>query len=258
MVLLAKFFDSKKDYSGWYLSEKLDGYRAIWDGKVFRSRHGNIFYIPKEILKTLPKNIILDGELYISKNKFENCSILKKKNISFNEFNKSQIKFYVFEIISCNKKFKDKINLIKEVCSKNIFLEAIKQKKVKNNKEIKEIFNKLVKNGSEGIMLRNPESYYENKRSNILVKLKAQEDSEGIIIGYNISNSLKYNGLLKSFICELKNNKKIIFQVSGLTDEIRKNYKKTHPINTIITFQHNGFTSYGIPRHPSYKRIFCN
>ena len=68
----------------------------------------------------------------------------------------------------------------------------------------------------------------------------------------------KYYGLLKSFQCILKKNKKIMFDVSGFSEDIRKNFRKTHPINTTITFSHNGFTSKKVPRHPRYKRIFCS
>ena len=272
MILLAKNFDPKKDYSGWFLSEKLDGYRAIWDGfsKQMKSRQGNVFNIPLEVKKKLPKNIILDGELFISRNKFEQCSILKKKHISLEEFSKSKIKYHVFYIISLSTiKFKDKIEIINKVCLQSSFLVFVKQIKVKHNEHIQKLFEELLKKGAEGIMLRDPESFSswlplaeaeaeKQKRSNSLVKLKAQEDDEAIIIGYNISTSKKYYGLLKSFQCVLKKNKDIKFQVSGFTEEIRKNFRKTHPINTIITFSHNGFTSKKVPRHPTYKRIFCS
>ena len=50
-------------------------------------------------------------------------------------------------------------------------------------------------------------------------------------------------------------NKSIKFTISGMDDEIRKNYKKTHPIGTIVTFTYNGLTSSGKPRHPNYLRI---
>lgn len=264
MILLAKNFDPKKDYSGWFLSEKLDGYRAVWDGfsQQMKSRQGNIFNIPLEVTKKLPKNIILDGELFISRNKFEQCSILKKKKISLEEFSKSKMKYHVFDIMSLSTiKFKDKIQEMKNICTQSTFLVFVKQIKVKDNQHIKKLFDELIKKGAEGIMLRDPESFSreaeKQKRSNSLVKLKAQEDDEAIIIGYNLSTSKKYNGLLKSFQCILKKNKKITFQVSGFSEEIRKNFKNTHPINTIITFSHNGFTSKNIPRHPRYKRIFC-
>lgn len=257
MVLLATIFDPKKDYSGWFLSEKLDGYRAIWNSKHFVSRKGNIFHVPKQITDTLPKDVILDGELYISREKFNDCSILKKKNISYKEFTSKKIKFHVFDIISSPKKFKDKISFIKKICYQHDFFVFVKQIPMKSNSQIKSVFNTLIKKGAEGIMLRDPESVYENKRSHSLVKLKAFQDDEAIIIGYNISTSKTYTGQLKSFICVLQKNKKIKFQVSGISNEIRHNYKKTHPIQTIITFKHYGFTSYGVPRHPSYKRIYC-
>lgn len=259
MILLAKTFDPKKDYSGWFLSEKLDGYRSVWDGFLqnFKSRNGNIFNIPKQITDKLPKNVILDGELFIARNKFEDCSFLKKKIISLKEFNDKKIKFYVFDIISLPKvKFKDKIQNMKNICAQSQFLVFVKQIKMKNNSDIKSLFENYKKKGAEGIMLRDPESYYEKKRSNTLVKLKAKEDTEAVIIGYNLSTSKKYNGLLKSFHCILQTNKNIKFEVSGICEDIRKNFRKTHPINTIITFSHNGFTSYGTPRHPRYQRIY--
>ena len=49
-------------------------------------------------------------------------------------------------------------------------------------------------------------------------------------------------------------NKKAIFTISGMDDSIRKNYKKTHPIGTIVTFTYMGLTESGIPRHPNYLR----
>ena len=39
---------------GWYASEKFDGYRAIWDGKDFRSGTGKIFEAPEWFKQWLP------------------------------------------------------------------------------------------------------------------------------------------------------------------------------------------------------------
>ena len=182
--------------------------------------------------------------------------------MNLEELKKKKIKYHVFDIISLhNKKFKDKIQEIKKVCSQSPFLVFVKQIKVKDNLHIKKLFDELTKKGAEGIMLRDPECVSllakKHKRSNSLVKWKVQDDDEAIIIGYNLSTSKKYYGLLKSFQCVLKKNKKIMFDVSGFSEDIRKNFRKTHPINTTITFSHNGFTSKKVPRHPRYKRIFC-
>jgi hypothetical protein len=67
----------------------------------------------------------------------------------------------------------------------------------------------------------------------------------------------KYKGLLGSFYCIDTNTKKG-FYVGGMSDDIRKNYNNPsnehyHPEGTIITYQFNGLTDDGIPRHPRYK-----
>ena len=61
--------------------------------------------------------------------------------------------------------------------------------------------------------------------------------------------------MLGAFNCELVKNTKIKFDISGMDDNVRKNYKKTHPIGTTVTFTYMGVSSSGIPRHPVYQRI---
>ena len=117
------------------------------------------------------------------------------------------------------------------------------------------MFDKVIKGGGEGIMLRQPSSIYEGKRSSTLLKMKAEFDTEGKIVGYNPGVG-KYVGMLGSFKCKLISGKNIgkSFNVSGMNDEIRTNYKKTHKIGTIITIAFNDYTKYGVPRHPRYLR----
>ena len=103
-------------------------------------------------------------------------------------------------------------------------------------------------------MLRKPGSFYENKRSNTLLKYKQEYDLECKIIGYKQGNG-KYTGMLGSFYCCLLNNDTKKFYVSGMTDKIRISYLKTHPIGTVITITVNDLTCTGIPRHPRYLRI---
>jgi len=95
---------------GWYMSEKLDGTRAFWDGGVTRgipasaicyantvkdyrltreviatglwSRTGKVIHAPDYWLDGLP-SFILDGELWLGRNEFQNLtSIVSTKNAS--------------------------------------------------------------------------------------------------------------------------------------------------------------------------------
>ena len=69
-LLLAERWDNAQDLAGWWLSEKLDGVRAYWDGKSLISRLGNRFHAPDWFLEGLP-DIPLDGELWIGRKAFQ-------------------------------------------------------------------------------------------------------------------------------------------------------------------------------------------
>src|SRR6478609_7109030 len=45
-LLLAESWDGATDPTGWWMSEKLDGVRAYWDGQQFLSRQGNLYHAP--------------------------------------------------------------------------------------------------------------------------------------------------------------------------------------------------------------------
>src|SRR3954470_6697744 len=64
-VLLAETWDGLLDPTGWWMSEKLDGLRAYWDGKRLISRLGNEFHAPDWFIKGLPSHP-LDGELFLA------------------------------------------------------------------------------------------------------------------------------------------------------------------------------------------------
>jgi DNA ligase-1 len=80
-VLLAGSWDNTMDLSGWWLSEKLDGVRAYWDGSNFYSREGNPFPVPAWFKVGLP-NCALDGELWCGRQKFRQA-LSSNKLIAF-------------------------------------------------------------------------------------------------------------------------------------------------------------------------------
>ena len=247
---------------GWWLSEKFDGYRAIWDGKDFRSRNNNIFEAPTWFKDWLPASISLDGELFLGRESFEECGLFRRKVPDDDQWRHAQVKYQIFDSPSAKGTFEERLafigNLIKQKCKcvktkDPCPLILAKQTKVKNEEHVMEIYGTLLEKGAEGVMLRSPGSPYEPKRSSHLLKVKPHFDEECRIIGYKDGTG-KYIGKLGAFKCELVKNNKIKFDTSGMNDEIRNNYKTTHPIGTIITFVHMGIMKSGAPRHPNYLR----
>jgi DNA ligase-1 len=61
--MLAKEYDESVNPTGWWMSEKLDGIRAYWDGKRLFSRQGKQLPVPSTFALGMP-DIPLDGELW--------------------------------------------------------------------------------------------------------------------------------------------------------------------------------------------------
>jgi DNA ligase-1 len=70
-LLLAHRWE-EQDPTGWWLSEKLDGVRAYWDGKQFISRLGNAYLAPDWFIEGLPE-FPLDGELFAGRGRFQHA-----------------------------------------------------------------------------------------------------------------------------------------------------------------------------------------
>lgn len=81
-VLLAHAWDNSQDVSEWWMSEKLDGVRAYWDGKRFLSRQGNEYMAPEWFVEGLP-DTPLDGELWIERKEFQRTvSVVRRQDKS--------------------------------------------------------------------------------------------------------------------------------------------------------------------------------
>lgn len=245
---------------GWWVSEKFDGYRAVWNGQSFVSRTNKPYHVPVWFAEKMPKSVALDGELWLGRNAFEACGIFRKKNPVDDEW--KDVKYQVFDVMNINgqdiqsKPFEERQRLLKDIVSngKNSPIEITEQLEVETKEQYEEMFNSIVRAGGEGIMLRQPNSPYECKRSLTLLKMKVVRDMECRIVGYKMGTG-KYSGKLGSFRCCLLTDEELVFHVSGMTDKIRDTYETSHPCGTVITIAYNDVTATGVPRHPRYIRI---
>ena len=114
-IMKAKRFDASKrkqvdkgriNPDEYVISEKLDGFRAIWDGKNFRSKNGNVFVAPKSFKDAMPKGVILDGELWMGREKFrETSKVLRREKWDSDEEHEAawdQFTYMVFDSPSMN------------------------------------------------------------------------------------------------------------------------------------------------------------
>ncbi len=105
-------------------------------------------------------------------------------------------------------------------------------------------------------MLRDPESYYENKRSNSLLKVKVVV--QDIEFGKGKNENVMGNLIVK-WAPHSKKSKiyEGTFEVgSGFTDEQRKKLEKLFKKGTILTIKYFELQKSGKPRFPIFQNIY--
>jgi DNA ligase 1 len=254
--MLAKNMTELIDPSGWWASEKLDGVRSIFANGKFMSRNGKPFFAPQWFIDQMPKGVVLDGELYTKRGDFDNImSIVSKKKPVDDEW--KNIVYMVFDLPTIKEPFETRYpllkNLVKSVNSR--YLKLVVNQKMTNQKQVDGLLDSYVSKGAEGLMLRAPGSYYENKRSGNLLKLKKFEDQEAVVVGYEFGKG-KYSDLMGALRVKWYSGKHkgVEFNVgSGFTDEHRTKYKKLFPKNSIVKVKYFSINEKsGKPRFPIY------
>lgn len=229
--ILAKSYDFIQDPKGWMLSEKLDGIRAIWDGKQFVSREGNIIPAPAWFTADLPV-CPLDGELWIGRGKFQ----ATLSEVNSGRFDK--VKFMVFDAPAIAGGFSWRLSAVTGLIADCKHARPVLHLAVKSREHCNEFFHALVAAGGEGIILRNPDSKYSSGRSSGFLKIKATADDEGVMIDHDgKAMRLDWSG-------------------SIIRLPMPANLRKSPPtIGAKITFKFNGLTDSGVPRHATFLAV---
>lgn len=248
-VLLAQSWDGAQDLTGWWLSEKLDGVRAYWDGKQILSRLGNLFYAPAWFIEHLPPEP-LDGELFVGRQRFqETVSIVRRQDGSDHW---KQVRFVLFDAPEHDGAFEARIDrcqeLVREIDSP--YLQALDQQECRGVDHLKEELARVEGLGGEGIMARQPGSTYVRGRSFTLVKVKSFLDAEARVIGHQAGTG-RHKGRLGSLHVELPDG--TTFNVgTGFSDAQRED---PPPVGSVINFRYQELSRDGVPRFPSYVGV---
>ena len=248
-LLLAHSWDNDTDLTNWWMSEKLDGVRAWWDGKQFLSRLGNVYHAPDWFVAGLP-TVPLDGELWIDRKAFQRTvSIVRRQDKSEHW---REIKYLLFDAPGVSGPFEERQKALLDMIqqSRPQYAKVLGQERCKNIKALKAELARVEALGGEGLMLRQPESQYEAGRSNTLLKIKTFHDAEGRVVE-QLPGKGRHAGRLGAVVVELPNG--LTFSVgTGFSDNQRK---KPPAVGSTITYRYQELTDRGVPRFPSFVRL---
>lgn len=240
MVHLASIYEDQY-VAGWLASEKLDGMRAVWHKGNLLSRYWNPINAPPEWLEKLPKDISLDGELYLGRRKFQELVSITKRKVPDSRW--KDVEFRVFDIYMDRRPYRE---VYKELQVKVPEL-VVAQTLLTTNfrEEIDTLLNNVCSQGGEGLMLRKPSSVYEIKRTRNLLKVKPVKFGEAQVIGWTEGEG-KYVGMIGALLVSWEGKR---FKLSGMTDEERSSLK---PYKGKVKFKYRDTTDDGIPKEARF------
>jgi ATP-dependent DNA ligase len=226
--------------------------------------------IPKWWEDILPKDEVLDGELYWDKDHFyETMGILRGDMSVW-----PHVKYYLFDVFMENMPFSARLARLRQIhegivqkwkeLDKSKYPELRdmacpvvyhKQNMIESWPRAFEVFQQWIREGEEGAMLKNPISMYKQGRSYDMLKWKVKHEREAVVVGYNVHPK---TGRLQSLQCvwDVSNNDyyfndrpdisidpKQVFSVSGgLNGELRDRYEVAFPVGKVIRLSYYEMT----------------
>lgn len=252
-VMLCSAFDQKLVDRVTYpalVQTKMDGMRfnaIVRDGKVeYRSRNGREIQLLGNLDVDFIKmagdvDCVFDGELLV----VDNGGILDRQtgNGILNKANKgtisaaeaAKVRATIWDVIPylyfvdgvCNtpysKRFDSLQVLVKKHTPSKVGLVASRE--VANYEEAKEVFEDLLAQGQEGIILKDKAGVWEDKRTKSQIKFKGELECDLKIVGIEEGTG-KYAGMLGALLLESADGVITTRAGSGFTDDQRKTLGK--------------------------------
>jgi len=247
MLMLAKKYTDEVNPTGWWLSEKFDGVRALWTGNILVSRNGYKIAAPDWFLEGLPKDIHLDGELWLGRGRFQKLAAIVRRDQPV-EAEWREVSYRIFDVVN-NQPFEARQDVLTSLLLPSQ-ARKVKQISCQGKDHLAQVFSMLTNAGAEGVMLRSPGSSFERRRSPHLLKLKKTDSCEARVIDH-LAGKGKNARRLGALLCELANG--IRFRVgSGIPERLRD---IPPAIGSLVTICFSGTTDAGIPRFPVFNVV---
>lgn len=238
------------DPAGYWISEKLDGVRAYWDGEKLFFRSGREIAAPAWFIAGLPRQA-LDGELWIGRGRFERLSGIVRKGQPVDE-EWREVRYRVYEQPGGEGDFSARLARLERLITAAglAHVEVLPQFRLETRADLQAKLAEVVKGGGEGLMLHRATAGYQSGRSRDLLKLKPWDDAEAVVLAH-LPGQGKYAGRLGALRVQLADGRMMRIG-SGLSDAQRID---PPAIDSIITFRYRGETSSGLPRFATFLRV---
>ncbi|WP_069040589.1 DNA ligase [Methyloversatilis sp. RAC08] len=238
------------DPAAYWVSEKLDGVRAVWDGRVLRFRSGRPIAAPAWFTASLPA-VPLDGELWIARGRFDVLSGVVRRDVP-DDVDWQPVRYLLFDLPGAPGDFSQRLARLKHIVADAglPWLQAVPQQRVADRAELASRFAEVVAGGGEGLMLHRADALWTAGRSDALLKLTPFFDAEAAVTGH-VPGKGRHRGRLGAL--EVVDAEGRRFRIgSGFSDASRI---APPAIGTQVTYRYRELTARGLPRFPVFVRV---
>ena len=145
-----------QDVSGWLMSEKLDGWRMMWNGSEFVSRQGVVFDAPEWFKKGMP-TMALDGELFAGRGEFN--AIQRRMSEGW-----LGLTFEVFDVPEMVAPFRQRAKYLQYITLPS-HVSLVRHERCRDMQHMLVAAEAVIDEGGEGVVVRDPKAMYEAGRT---------------------------------------------------------------------------------------------
>eukprot|EP00041_Stephanoeca_diplocostata_P020944 m.479272 g.479272 ORF g.479272 m.479272 type:complete len:202 (+) comp21698_c0_seq12:1510-2115(+) len=132
-----------------------------------------------DFIGALPKGIVLDGELFLGRGRFQECmSICRRQDKCTKSW--KEIRFVVFDA-PCDQPFTDRLALARKAIEASTHhrlgdvVRVLEHTRCTGESHVHEELKRIEALGGEGVMLRNPTAHYVGGRTQDLLKVRCSQ-----------------------------------------------------------------------------------
>ncbi|PIT75569.1 DNA ligase [Limnohabitans sp. G3-2] len=249
-VELAMPWSSGRSPQGFWVSEKFDGVRAVWDGQILRFRSGRVIAAPAWFLSALPR-VGLDGELWMGRGAFDRLSGVVRQTQA-DEQAWQAVKYLVFDAPGHGAPFAQRVAFLQSTLAQaqRPWLVPVEQGEVADARALHALLKDTVRQGGEGLMLHRADAPWQPGRTDALFKLKPFWDEEGLVVGHQAGKG-RLKGQTGALWVQMPSGQRFALG-AGLKDAQRRH---PPPVGAWVTYRYRERTPSGLPRFASFLRV---
>lgn len=248
--VLANHYHPGLNLAEYWVSEKYDGVRALWDGQRLISRQGLPIAAPAWFTANWPAEA-MDGELWAGRGLFDAVQSAVASGTP-QDTQWQHLRYMVFDLPTSAGLWPERQALLGLLVAAvdQAWLQQVPQWQLASHVQLQAQLQQLAAQGAEGLMLRRANAPYRSGRSDDLIKLKTVDDAEAMVVGY-VPGQGKYQGMTGALLVQMPCGQQFRLG-SGLTDALRA---QPPALGTVVSYRHNGWHASGLPRFARFWRV---